>query len=147
MDQDRTLSTSRVLPFSPQEIFNAFASAKLLAEWWGPDGFTNTFEHFEFEVGGKWVFVMQGPDGKQYPNTSYFAALEPGQQVVIRHDCPPHFTLTVGLSPVAEGTRLTWEQEFDNAQTARAVEAVCGPCNEQNLDRLTRVLSQAAAAN
>jgi uncharacterized protein YndB with AHSA1/START domain len=141
MNQDRTLSTSRTLPYSPQAIYNAFASPEVLAAWWGPDGFTNTFEQFEFEVGGCWVFTMHGPDGKNYPNQSSFVALEPAQRVVIRHDCTPYFTLTVGLSAVEGGTHLTWDQAFDDSETAQAVKRIVGSANEQNLDRLTRALS------
>jgi hypothetical protein len=86
---------------------------------------------------------MHGPDGKNYANTSYFAALEPAARIVIRHDCAPYFTLTVGLSPVEGGTLLTWEQAFDDAETAHAVKAIVGSANEQNLDRLTRALGRA----
>lgn len=144
MNDDRTLRTARTLPFPPQAIYNAFASADLLSTWWGPEGFTNTFETFDFQVGGRWVFTMHGPDGKAYANQSLFAALEPGRLVVIRHDCAPFFTLTVRLAEVAGGTHLTWEQVFDDSATAQAVRAICEPANEQNLDRLSAALGRAA---
>ena len=146
MTEDRTLRTSRTLPYSPKEIYGAFASPDLLALWWGPEGFSNTFEVFEFTVGGRWKFVMHGPDGNNYSNESIFAALVPDARIVIRHDCPPHFTLSVELTPVSDGTHLTWEQVFDNAQTAQAVKRRVGSANEQNIDRLTHVLSKAASA-
>lgn len=143
---DRTMRTSRTLPFSPMAIYGAFASADLLARWWGPDGFTNTFEVFEFKVGGRWKFIMHGPDGRTHPNESVFAQLEPGSKVVIEHACAPYFTLTVALAPVAGGTRVSWEQVFADAATAQAVKQIVGPANEQNLDRMTRVLADANAA-
>ena len=142
MSNDRTLSTQRVLPFSPQAIYGAFAAPQVLASWWGPDGFTNSFEVFEFRAGGPWIFTMHGPDGRSYANKSFFAELKPDESIVIRHDCPPFFTLTVQLSPAAGGTLLKWDQAFDDAETARAVEAVVGSANEQNLDRLTRALAR-----
>jgi uncharacterized protein YndB with AHSA1/START domain len=146
MQDDRTLSTARVLPYSPEAIFSAFASAPVLASWWGPEGFKNTFDTFDFTVGGKWIFTMHGPDGANYANTSYFEALEPGKLVVIRHDCPPYFTLTVRLSKVNGGTNLTWDQVFDDADTARAVKARVGSANEENLNRLTLALGRAKSA-
>ena len=130
------------MPFGPSVIYAAFRTPDLLAAWWGPEGFTNTFEVFEFEAGGRWRFVMHGPDGKDYPNQSVFHALEPGRKVVIRHDCAPFFTLTVLLDRVAGGTRVDWEQVFDDAATAQAVKHVVVPANEQNLDRLARVLAK-----
>lgn len=147
MNEDRTLRTARTLPFSPEQIYAAFESAERLAAWWGPEGFTNTFEIFEFTPGGRWKFVMHGPDGNSYANESRFVALEPGAKVVIRHDCPPHFTLTIELAPAGDGTSLRWEQVFEDARTAAAVKERAGSANEQNLDRLTRVLEQAAGAS
>ena len=144
MTEDRTLRTSRTLPFSPKEIYDAFASADLLASWWGPEGFSNTFEVFEFTAGGRWKFVMHGPDGKNYPNESFFEELVPDAKIVIHHDCPPNFKLTVELTPVSEGTHLTWAQVFEDAETAQAVKLRAGPANEQNIDRLTHALSEAA---
>lgn len=142
---ERTLRTSRTLPFSPMAVYGAFASPDLLALWWGPDGFTNTFEVFEFKLGGKWKFVMHGPDGNNYPNESVFAQLEPGSKVVIEHACAPYFTLTVTLAPVAGGTRVDWEQVFADAMTAQAIKHIVEPANEQNLDRMARVLINANA--
>ena len=142
MDNDRTFSSTRILPFSPDTIYGAFASADLLASWWGPDGFTNSFEVFEFTVGGRWKFVMHGPDGTDYPNECVFAELEPAGRVVIRHDCAPHFTLEVRLAPVDGGTLLTWDQVFDDSRTALAVRPIGVPANEQNLDRLSAELAR-----
>lgn len=146
MDQDSTLRTSRTLPYSPGAIFAAFSSPDLLAEWWGPDGFTNTFEVFEFKVGGRWKFVMHSADGKNYPNESEFAFIEPEAKVVINHVVSPHYTLTVTLEPVADGTLVKWEQTFKDRRTAQGLRHIVEPANEQNLDRLTRALGKAAGA-
>jgi uncharacterized protein YndB with AHSA1/START domain len=143
-DDDRSFRTTRTLPHPPAAVYGAFASPGLLADWWGPEGFTNRFEQFEFTVGGRWRFTMHGPDGQAYPNESLFQDLQPPHRVVIRHDCAPYFTLTVSLAPVAGGTHLTWLQVFDDARTAQAVRAIVEPANEQNLDRLGRVLARAA---
>jgi uncharacterized protein YndB with AHSA1/START domain len=51
----------------PPNLFSAAA-----AQWWGPEGFANTFAQFEFKPGGRWVFVMHGPNGANYPNESVF---------------------------------------------------------------------------
>lgn len=144
--EDRVMRTARVLPFSPEAIYAAFATPELLAQWWGPEGFTNTFEVFEFKAGGQWRFVMHGPDGKDYLNESLFAALEPNRKIVIEHVCTPLFTLTVTLNPVENGTHLSWEQVFVDEATAQAVKSIVGSANEQNLDRLTRVLAQTKAS-
>lgn len=142
MTDDRTLRTSRTLLFSAEEIYGAFASPKLLAAWWGPEGFSNTVEIHDFIEGGRWKFVMHAPDGTNYQNESTFEALEPNSKIVIHHDCPPRFRLTIELTAEGHGTRVTWNQVFEDAETAQVVKERAGPANEQNLDRLTRVLEQ-----
>lgn len=142
MSDERTLSTSRILPYTPKEIFAAFESADLLASWWGPEGFSNTFEVFEFSQGGVWKFTMHGPDGTDYSNESIFEDIVPEAKIVIRHVCPPHFKLTIELKADSEGTLLTWSQVFDDAEMARAIKHRAGSAIEENLDKLTQVLSK-----
>ncbi|WP_430462359.1 SRPBCC domain-containing protein [Thalassolituus sp. LLYu03] len=137
----RTLSTQRELPFTAADVFAAFAVPERLAQWWGPAGFTNTFDVFEFRTGGRWVFTMHAPDGQSYANDSRFVALVEGEQVVVEHLCAPHFVLTIGLSASDKGTLIRWDQVFDDEQTAAAVRAYAGEANEQNLDRLHAVLN------
>src|SRR5206468_3066669 len=43
----RVFRCHRVLRHPPQRVFEAFAKPELLARWWGPDGFANTFQEFE----------------------------------------------------------------------------------------------------
>lgn len=142
MAEDRTLQTSRKLPFSPKQIYAAFASGEILASWWGPEGFTNTFDVFEFTPGGRWEFTMHSPEGHNYHNESFFEELVPESKIVIHHDCPPNFRLTVELIPEGKGTHLRWIQVFEDAETAQAVKQRAGLANEQNIDRLTEALTK-----
>lgn len=136
-----TLRTQRDLPYPPQQVFAAFANAQQLATWWGPSGFRNTFSTFEFETGGRWIFTMHGPNGQDYANESVFEQIVPNQRVVIRHICQPHFTLSIELAAIPNGTQLSWAQKFESAEVCEKVSAICIPANEQNLDRLTAVLA------
>jgi uncharacterized protein YndB with AHSA1/START domain len=135
------LSTERVLPAGPHQVFAAFEDPTRLAQWWGPDGFTNTFEQFEFKPGGRWVFTMHGPNGANYANESVFRELQPGSRIVIEHVSAPHFTLSVTLTPRGNHTHLAWAQAFDTPEMARQLQSICVPGNEQNLDRLEAVLA------
>lgn len=143
-DHTTCFQTSRWFNASPQAVYGAFAQAAQLAAWWGPAGFRNEFTHFDFSEGGAWTFVMIGPDGQRYANQNRFEQLVPGERVVIRHDGPPYFTLTVSWTPAAGGTQLLWRQVFDDPTVAAAVKAIVEPANEQNLDRLAAVLGSAA---
>lgn len=133
-------STRRFFAAPPAALFAAIEDGTRLARWWGPEGFTNRFDVFEFRPAGRWIFTMVGPDGREYPNESMFTAIEPDRRVVIRHVCPPLFQLTITLQPEAAGTLLGWVQAFDDPEVAAAVRAIVEPANEQNLDRLAAEL-------
>lgn len=135
------LRTARTLPASPRRIFAAFEQPDQLSRWWGPKDFTNTFTQFEFTPGGRWVFVMHGPDGADYANECVFREIQPDARIVIEHVVQPWFRLTLTLAPQAGQTRLDWIQEFENPETATALRAICEPSNEQNLDRLQALLA------
>jgi uncharacterized protein YndB with AHSA1/START domain len=135
-NQDQILQTRRTVPFAPDEVYAAFADPVRLAKWWGPKDFRNTFEIFEFKVGGNWKFIMHGPDGTDYRNESVFLNLEPGKKIVIQHMSPPHFTLTVSLLPDETGTKILWIGVFEDPKVLAAVRHFAEPGNEQNLDRL-----------
>ncbi|MBU6260354.1 MAG: SRPBCC domain-containing protein [Burkholderiales bacterium] len=136
-----TFSTSRHYALPPAALYAAIADGARLARWWGPAGFSNRFERFEFRSGGAWTFTMIGPDGKPYPNESEFGAIEVDRMVVVRHLNQPRFQLTITLEPAAGGgTLLRWDQAFEDDAVAASMRAICEPANEQNLDRLAEEL-------
>jgi uncharacterized protein YndB with AHSA1/START domain len=139
---DATFRTHRVLRYPPARVFEAFARPELLARWWGPSGFTNTFEVFEFKPGGRWKFVMHGPNGSHHPNESVFLRMEAPSVVVIQHVSGPHYILTVTLAPHDGGTTIGWVQEFEDPAVAARIRHIVEPANEQNLDRLAAILSR-----
>jgi len=132
-----TFNTSREIPVSIEQVFAAISDPQRLARWWGPAGFTNTFNLCEFKNGGRWSFTMHGPDGQNYPNESVFAEIEQPSKVVIQHISEPKFILTIGLASSADATIVSWSQAFENSELAARIEHIVVPANEQNLDRLT----------
>jgi hypothetical protein len=82
-------------------------------------------------------FVMHGPDGRNYPNESMFAEIEPPVKIVIQHVSEPKYRLAVVLAPSASVTLVSWSQAFESAKAASRLEHIVVPSNEQNLDRLT----------
>jgi uncharacterized protein YndB with AHSA1/START domain len=138
---DREIVSMRVLPFPRERVFRAIAEPARLARWWGPQGFRNSFDQCDFRPGGDWIFVMHGPDGKDYPNRSRFEEIEEPARVVVDHLSAPHFRMVMTLSEEGAGTRLHWRQQFEDARVREQLAAVCVPANEQNFDRLQTELS------
>lgn len=134
---DREIVHSRVIDAPPGQVFAAIADPARLARWWGPDGFTSSFDVFEFRPGGRWHFTLHGPDGSDYANENVFATIAPDRIVVEHLGGFHHFVLTITLSPHGDRvTRVGWHQVFDTAAHTREIEALVRPATEQNLDRL-----------
>ncbi len=132
-----TFKTSREIPATVEQVFAAISAPKRLARWWGPAGFTNTFNLCEFKNGGRWSFIMHGSNGANYPNENVFAEIEPPTKIVVQHVSEPTFRLTITLDASAAGTIVSWSQAFESSETASRLEPIVVPANEQNLDRLS----------
>ena len=134
---DREFVHSRLIDAPREQVFAAIADPARLARWWGPNGFTSTFEVFEFRRGGAWRLVLHGPDGTNYPNENRFTEIVVPQRVVVEHlGAPHHFELTITFTVQGAGTLVGWRQVFDTAEEKQRIAAFVAPANEQNLDRL-----------
>lgn len=130
----------RLYDFPREEVYRAWSQPELLAQWWGPNGFTSTFREFDFREGGFWRFTFHGPDGKDYPNENKFIEIEPGKRIVLEHQGAPEFRLTATFTEQADRTRVTFRQQFKDKDIFEQVKSFCPDSNEQNLDRLQAVL-------
>lgn len=135
------LFTSRLLPFPPEQVQRAWTEGDLLGRWWGPNGFSCTFHVFEPRAGGEWRHIMHGPDGRNYDNYSIFRVVT-AERIELAHVSEPRFDLIATFAREADGTRITFLQRFPTSAVREAVAPICIPANEQNLDRLTRVLER-----
>ena len=134
------LTSARVFEAPRAAVYRAFSDPAQLTRWWGPNGFTSTFETFDFREGGKWKFVLHAPDGKDYPNLNQFVEIVPDRRVRLHHVEGHWFELTMELASEGTGTRVRWQQEFASAAEYEAVKEYVIPANEQNLDRLEAVV-------
>jgi uncharacterized protein YndB with AHSA1/START domain len=137
----REIVTTRVLGASLNRVWRAWSEADLLAAWWGPQGFTNSFHRFEFRPGGAWHLTMHGPDGTDYPNELVYLAIDARERIVLEHRPEPHFLLTAIFETIGEQTKVTFRQLFDTAEICAMVRPICVPGNEDNFDRMEKVLA------
>jgi len=132
---DREFVHSRLIDAPQERVFRAFADPAHLARWWGPNGFSSTFELFEFRPDGRWRFVMHGPDGTNYPNESVFREIAAPERIVFEH-MGHHFFMTITFTARGDETLVGWRQVFDTAAHRESIAAFVVDANEQNLDRL-----------
>jgi uncharacterized protein YndB with AHSA1/START domain len=145
---DREFVHSRLIDAPQEKVFQAFADPYHLARWWGPNGFSNTFEDFCFRPGGAWRFVMHGPDGTNYPNESVFLEIVVPERVVIEHlSKGHHFFLTITFADRGDRTLVGWRQVFDTEAHRERIAPVVETANEQNLDRLANEVRRVLESN
>ena len=117
---EREIVISRVIEAPRELVFEAFTELRHLSRWWGPEGFTTTTRAFEFRVGGKWDFVMHGPDGNDYQEWISWTEIAPPERIAMLHsyprDDPNAFesVLTFALDDV--GTRIEMRTVFTSEE-------------------------------
>jgi uncharacterized protein YndB with AHSA1/START domain len=145
---EREFVSTRVFNAPREQVFRAFSDPLLLAQWWGPNGFSNTFHEFDFRAGGAWRFVMRGTDGGEYLMTKQFVVIDAPERLVIRHLDPTHgHDLTMTLTEAESGTRLVWRMKFEFADEYEKVKNFIPAANEENFDRLDALVSTLANAD
>lgn len=139
------LLSSRLLSAPRKAVFAAFLDPEVLARWWGPAGFTNQFHEFDPRPGGRWRFVMRGPDGSEYALAKEFVEVAAPERIVLRQvDAVHGFVMTMLFAEEGSGTRLTWRMRFDSQEEAEKVGVFVLAANEQNFDRLEAELGAAS---
>jgi uncharacterized protein YndB with AHSA1/START domain len=69
----------------------------------------------DMQPGGKWEFVMHGPDGTDYIHKSTFKEVAVNKKLVIDvYD--PNFTFNITFEAQGEKTLLTWHMVFETAE-------------------------------
>ena len=145
-DAAPAIVSTRLFPVPIQQLFGAFRDPALLARWWGPAGFTNTFHELDFRPGGAWRFTMHGPGGATYTMDQRFSAIQPPERIVVSHIQAGHdFILTITLAERGGSTTLGWHQLFADPAEAARVRVLVARAHEEAFDRLAAVLASGAA--
>ena len=137
---DREFVSTRVIHAPRERVWEAYADPKQLALWWGPKGFTNTFQEFDFKPGGMWLFVMRGSNGTEHPNESRFVEVVKPEKIVLDHLFDPKFRATITLEDQAGKTKLVWKMLIESDADYNRVKSFVPAANEQNFDRLEALL-------
>ncbi len=138
---ENTITTTRTIPFSIDQVWNAWANPDILKIWWGPAGFTNTFHEFDFREGGKWIYTMHGPDAGHYENDAWFEKIEEPTLLIWNRNSQPRFLTTVRFEKISDSqTKIVWTMKFETTEMYEKVVKFAADKNEENLDRLEAVL-------
>ncbi|WP_314588102.1 SRPBCC family protein [Paenibacillus terrigena] len=139
---ENEIISSREFDVPRELVFRAWTTPDLLAQWWGPQGFTNTFHECDMRPEGTWKFTMHGPNGVDYPNHNVFVEIVPPEQIVLDHLSGHEFRVTATFDDLEGRTKVTFRQNFKKKEAFEHAKPICIEANEQQLDRLGKVLAE-----
>ncbi len=138
---DCEIVSSRIFHVQRELLFRAWSDPDHLKNWWGPAGFSNTFNEFDFRVGGKWSLIMHGPDKGNYVNESEFIKIVVPSLIAWKRFSKPIFQVVATFEEVSQDkTKLVFKMLFKTADECRKVKAFAVDKNEENFDRLEKEL-------
>lgn len=134
---DCEIVSTRIFDFSRELVFRAWSEPEHLKNWWGPTGFTNTFYEFDFRVGGKWSFIMHGPEKGNYPNECEFLKIEYPSLIAWNRISKPHFQVLATFDEVSDRkTKIIFKMLFNTADECGKLKPFVVDKNEENFDKL-----------
>ena len=140
--KDRELLLTRLLNAPIELVWEVWTNPEHIAQWWGPNDFTNTITTMDVQPGGEWDLVMHGPDGTDYKNKSVFKEVIRHKKIVYEHISGPKFLATIEFDAQGDKTFLKWHMLFESREqfiqvvkTFKADEGL-----KQNVEKLDRYL-------
>jgi uncharacterized protein YndB with AHSA1/START domain len=81
----REIVITRLIDAAPEVVFEAWTDPKHVGSWWGPAGFSVTTQSIDVVPDGKWIFIMRGPDGRNYLNKITYLDVSKPNHIVYKH--------------------------------------------------------------
>lgn len=140
---NQEIVSTRIFESPCELVFRAWAEPEHLKNWWGPKGFTNTFNEFDFRVGGKWRFVMHGPEVGNYRNECEFIEIERPKLIAWKRHSKPLFQVVATFEEVsANETKIVFRMIFETAEECDKIKKFAVDKNEENFDKLETELTR-----
>jgi uncharacterized protein YndB with AHSA1/START domain len=134
---DCEIVTTRIFHAPRKLVFKAWTDPDHLKNWWGPKGFTNSFNEFDFRVGGRWSFIMHAPVKGNFRNECTFTVIREPELLVWDRQSKPIFQVEVVFEEIAENeTKVIFKQKFKTAEECNKLKQYVPEKNEENMDRL-----------
>ncbi len=81
-NEEQELVLTRVFDAPRELVFKVWTDPKHVAQWWGPQGFTNPVCELDLRPGGAIRIHMRGPDGTVYPMTGVYQEVVQPERLV-----------------------------------------------------------------
>lgn len=130
-ESDHEIVITRIFNAPRELVFKVWTDPAHVAQWWGPKGFTTTVTELDLHPGGKWRYVMRGPDGTEYPVKGVFREIVPPERIVtsdefdqgfekvMNTDLPSGIVMTAVFEDLVGKTKLTLQIIHPTAEDRR----------------------------
>jgi uncharacterized protein YndB with AHSA1/START domain len=121
---DREIVMTRVFDAPRNLVFDAFSKPELLKRWFGPRGWSLVVCEVDFKVGGKWRFVLRGPDGREMGMRGVYREIAPPERTVhleMFDDYPGESIVTAVFVEQNGKTTMTATVLYESQQVRDAV--------------------------
>lgn len=147
------LVLERIIDAPPETVFRAYTDPALLGQWFVPKPWRISDIVIEPRPGGRFNFVMHGPDGERAPNSGVFLDVVPNRRLIStdaftadwRPAGQPFMVAHIELEPIGDertryvATARHWSREAMNQHVAMGFHEGWGQVADQ-LNALVRTL-------
>lgn len=149
-NENREFGLTRLFNAPREIVWQAWTDPEGISNWWGPNGFTTTTESMDLRPGGKWIHVMHGPDGVDYPNFTEYIEVDPPMRLVYRNSggdddlADVSFVSSVEFRDIDGKTELSMRTVMDSAEMLELVVRKYGAIEglENTFSRLAEYLER-----
>lgn len=154
--EKREILITRIFNAPRETVWKAWTEPEKVMNWWGPKGFTAPVIQIDLKPGGRYLYCMRDPQGKDYWSTGTFKEIvkpekivatdsfadENGNVVPATHydmsaDMPMEMVVTATFEDLGNKTKLTLRH--DSMPDEKMLDMATQGWN-QSLDKLEAIL-------
>jgi uncharacterized protein YndB with AHSA1/START domain len=76
------LTLTRLFDAPRELVWRAWTEPERIRRWWGPKGYTAPVAMLDFRMGGRYLFCMRSPEGRDYYSTGVFQKIDPPKELI-----------------------------------------------------------------
>jgi uncharacterized protein YndB with AHSA1/START domain len=81
-NEPQRMVVTRVFDAPRELVWKAWTNAAYARQWWAPKDFSTPFCEMDFRVGGRFLFCMRSPDGKEFWTGGEYHEIVPHEKIV-----------------------------------------------------------------
>ncbi len=129
--ENRTIHVSRGFNAALGLVWQAWTTAELLDQWWGPKPWRAETKSMDFSVGGHWLYAMVGPAGERHwSKVNYLAITEEASFTAMDGFCDEHGTMN------PQFPQNKWENHFSENEGGVRVDILLSFDTREDLEKI-----------